>query len=243
MRIITGATRLVSIQNLYNESSFESLKSRRRQHKLVHFFKMKNCPSTPSYLFNLIPEPVGTEANYGLRNFDHIRNVTKNTDHFALSFLPSTISEWNKLPSSTRSSGSVPSFKHALNPNKKNVPKFYYEGKRDLSIQHARLRMHCSSLNEHLYSKHIVESPTCICGAIEDTHHYLFNCPLYNTQRASLFDTLGPITRIYINILLFGNGNLSDEEITKYSIMSELTSQRRNALCIKQRFDSKNIKQ
>ena len=93
LRIITGATRLVSIQNLYNESSFESLKSRRRQHKLVHFFKMKNCPSTPSYLSNLITEPVGTVANYGLRNFDHIRNVTKNTNHFALSFLPSTISE------------------------------------------------------------------------------------------------------------------------------------------------------
>ena len=55
-RIITGATRLVSLHNLYMETSLEPLKSRRRTHKLLHFYKMLNCPSTPSYLSSLIPE-------------------------------------------------------------------------------------------------------------------------------------------------------------------------------------------
>ena len=46
-RIITGATRLVSLNNLYKESGLETLKSRRRQHKLVHFYKMLKSPSVP----------------------------------------------------------------------------------------------------------------------------------------------------------------------------------------------------
>ena len=211
-RIITGATRLVSIHNLYKESSLEPLKSRRRQHKLVHLFKMLNSPSIPSYLSNLIPESVGIVARYGLRNSDHIRNVSVNTNLFASSFLPSTISEWNRLPSSTRSSGSVTTFKHALNSNKKSVPNVFYDGNRESSIQHARLRMHCSSLNEHLFSKNIIESPLCVCGEIEDTYHYLFMCPLHHSQRSILHDLLRPITRIDINTLLFGNETLSDDE-------------------------------
>ena len=210
-RIITGATRLVSLSNLYKESGLEPLKSRRRQHKLVHLFKMFHNISSPSYLSNLIPESVGNVVNYGLRNSDHIRNVPVNTTYFASSFLPSTISEWNRLPASTRSLDSVSAFKRALNPSKTNVPKFFYDGNRFTSIQHARLRMHCSSLNEHLFSKNIIESPSCVCGEVEDTHHYLLTCPLYHTQRSSLIDVLSPITHINLKIILFGNGTLPDE--------------------------------
>jgi hypothetical protein len=77
-RIITGATRLVSFNNLYKESALEPLKSRRRKHKLVHFYKMLKCPTVPSYLSNLIPQSVGNVATYGLRS-DHIRNLQCNT--------------------------------------------------------------------------------------------------------------------------------------------------------------------
>ena len=210
-RIITGATRLVSFHNLYKESALEPLKSRRRQHKLVHFYKMLKSPTTPSYLSSLIPLSVGNVATYGLRNADHIRTLPFKTQHFAASFLPSSISEWNKLPSTTRSADSIVSFKHALKSNKKTVPKFYFDGKRDLAIQHARLRMHCSSLNEHLFSKNIVESPACVCGEIEDTYHYIFTCPLYDSQRSGLFDVLRPIARLDLNTVLFGNDSLSDD--------------------------------
>ena len=210
-RIITRATRLVSLHNLYKESALEPLQSRRRQHKLVHFYKMLNSPTTPSYLSNLIPVSVGAVAAYGLRNSDHIRNVSFNTYHFSSSFIPSTISEWNKLPSASRSAGTVLSFKHALNSNIKCVPKVFYGGNRVSAIQHARLRMHCSSLNEHLFSKNIVESPTCVCGEIEDTHHFIFTCPLYQRQRSVLINALIHIPRLDLNSLLFGNDALSDD--------------------------------
>jgi hypothetical protein len=210
-RIITGATRLVSLHNLYMESSLEPLKSRKRQHKLLHFYKMLNCPSTPSYLSNLIPESVGAAATYGLRNSDHIRNVPFKTQHFSSSSLPSAISEWNNLSSVSRSSGSVLSFKQSLNPKTNITPKFYYGGERELSIQHARLRMHCSSLNEHLFSKNIVESPNCACGEIEDTYHYIFTCPLYHRQRSLLFHAINHINHLDLNMLLFGNNDISED--------------------------------
>ena len=85
-----------------------------------------------------------------------------------------------------KSSTSVNSFKSNLKSNHPQKPPYYYIGKRLGQILHSRLRMHCSSLNQHLYSKNIVDSPLCQCGAIETTEHYLLYCPLYNVQTVFL---------------------------------------------------------
>ena len=41
-RIVTGMTKLVSINPLYEESGWETLETRRKNHKLTFFFKMTN---------------------------------------------------------------------------------------------------------------------------------------------------------------------------------------------------------
>ena len=41
-RIVTGATKLASIQSLMSDTGWESLTSRREKHKLVFFYKMIN---------------------------------------------------------------------------------------------------------------------------------------------------------------------------------------------------------
>ena len=41
-RIVTGATKLASIDSLYTETGWETLGSRRKTHKLTMFYKMKN---------------------------------------------------------------------------------------------------------------------------------------------------------------------------------------------------------
>ena len=41
-RIVTGGTRLVSLNNLYMETDWEKLKDRREKHKLVQFYKIDN---------------------------------------------------------------------------------------------------------------------------------------------------------------------------------------------------------
>ena len=90
-------------------------------------------------------------------------------------------------------------------------PLLFYQGHRAPAIQHARLRMHCSSLKEHLYSKNIINSPLCLCGGIENTTHYLLFCPLFNVQRTVLLNNLPATASVTTNTLLFGMDTLDHD--------------------------------
>ena len=52
-RIVTGATKLVSINSLCTETGWETLSSRRKKHKLILFYKMQNDLSPDWYLLLL----------------------------------------------------------------------------------------------------------------------------------------------------------------------------------------------
>ena len=210
-RIISGGTRLSSLQNLYNETALEPLKQRRTKHKLTLFYKMYNSLSPP-YLSALIPSSVGETTAYPLRNSGNIRSIQCKSQLFTRSFLPSTINLWNALPESVRSSPSLSTFKANLNKDKQKIPMHYYDCERTLTVLPARFRMHCSNLNEHLYAKNISESPYCQCGEIEDTYHFFYICPIYNEKRAILFDNLSSFQPITLQLLLFGVKDGSYEE-------------------------------
>ena len=96
-RIVSGATKLVSLHALYEEVGWESLEKRRRKHKLSLLYKMFNNLS-PLYLCSLIPPTVDTQSSYNLRNAHNIRTIHSRTTQYFNSFLPSTIREWNTLP-------------------------------------------------------------------------------------------------------------------------------------------------
>ena len=55
-RIVTGATKLVSLEVLYNETGWVSLETRRSKHKMCLFYKMIKSNS-PSYLSSLLKQP------------------------------------------------------------------------------------------------------------------------------------------------------------------------------------------
>ena len=71
-RVVTGATKLVSLDMLYRETGWETLESRRKNHKLYLYYKMTNN-ITPTYLSSLIPPLVENTTVYGLRNATNIR--------------------------------------------------------------------------------------------------------------------------------------------------------------------------
>ena len=73
-RIVTGATKLASIDSLHTETGWETLGSRRKTHKLTMFYKMKNglCPD---YLASLVSATVGSASTYHLRNSSDLRTV------------------------------------------------------------------------------------------------------------------------------------------------------------------------
>ena len=107
-RIVSGATKLVSLHTLYEEIGWESLGKRHRKHKILLLYKMfNNLHVSPLYLCSLIPPTVDTQSSYSLDNAQHIRTIHSRTTQYCNSFLPSTIREWNTLPLDVRNSASI----------------------------------------------------------------------------------------------------------------------------------------
>ena len=77
-RVVTGATKLVSLDMLYRETGWETLESRRKNHKPYLYYKMTNN-ITPTYLSSLIPPLVENTTVYGLRNATNIRQTLSRT--------------------------------------------------------------------------------------------------------------------------------------------------------------------
>ena len=70
----------------------------------------------------------------------------------------------------------------------------------------------CSALNQHLFSKNIVNSPSCSCGAVEDSHHFLFVCNLYIDLRRTIFQVVSVIQQPLLNLLVFGSQELANDQ-------------------------------
>ena len=121
------------------------------------------------------------------------------------SFLPSAIREWNSLPLDIRNSPSIALFKKYLNRLNKTVNSHFYYGDRKSQVLHARLRTKCSSLNYHLFSKNLIDSPRCQCGKLENNFHFFFECARYSDHRTVLLNTLSNICTVDLNTLLRGD--------------------------------------
>ena len=210
-RIVTGATKLVSIESLLSETGWETLAKRRKKHKLILFYKMQN-DLTPNYLHSLVPATVGSASSYPLRNANNLQTVRANSQLYYYSFLPSTVRDWNELPEQTRNSQTLNIFKYRLNANLSKPPSYYNVGKRIDQIYHARLRTSCSSLRQHLSSKNIIASPACVCGSIEDTHHYLLVCNQFTDFRRNMINSVSTICRPTLRILLYGDPTLTYQQ-------------------------------
>jgi len=117
-----------------------------------------------------------------------MKNTQRLNTTCAMLIFWSVFNSWNSLTDKIRPAPSLNSFKSLLSRGRKDVLLFYYEGDRQTCVYHARLLTHGSNLNEHLFTKNIVESPLCTCGAIEDTHHFFFSCPLYMGSRFELYN-------------------------------------------------------
>ena len=159
--------------------------------------------STPDYLRQLLPPRVQERSRYLLRNPNNfIVPATRTTGYFN-SFLPSALREWNSLSIASRNSSSLVSFKRTLRESITVPPQFYtIQTTRVGQILHTRIRLECSSLNQHLHKKNLINDPNCSCGQVESTAHFLLTCPRYNQIRQRYFrDIPVPIT---VNILLHG---------------------------------------
>ena len=207
-RIVIGATKLISIDKLHQETGWESLSSRRRNHKLILFYKMVH-QLVPPYLCSLVPNLVGNRSRYSLRNVNDFESIRCRTCLFQNSFVPHTVREWNNLSEDIKDSSSLSTFKSKLK-RKIEIPKHYREGSRIGQLLLMRLRTNSSTLKNDLFNKNMIESPLCSCGMVEDAFHFIFQCQNYQTQRQIFIAKVSVICVPSLQNILHGNKYLTD---------------------------------
>jgi hypothetical protein len=225
-RICTGATKYCNIQKLLNDIKWDTLSERRKQHRLLLFYKMAHGLSPP-YMSDLITHINQTQS--GGYNLRHIRHARARTQAYSLSFLPKTIREWNQLHITIQNSPDVQSFKNALQKEKNKSSPLFYCGSRTGQILHTRLRLDCSGLNHDLYRRSLVSSPLCSCGSSETIEHFLLRCPHYTNLRTHCFaDIRCPITT---NNLLngFDRFSLAENELLFRAVQRYIIATKRFA--------------
>ena len=211
-RIVTGATRSCSLENLYSECGWQSLARRREIKKICFMYKHANA-LLPEYVSSLIPSQ-NSERALSLRQASDIPVPFARTETFRRSCIPSSIVHWNNLTNALKNAPSLTSLKSNLkNQNFTKIPLHFFHGRRYLSVIHTRLRNNCSNLNFDLYNNHLKDHPQCnFCNQIEDVEHFFFSCNNYRLQRIALFRSTRAFHPLSSNKLLYGCDSLDYEQ-------------------------------
>ena len=218
---ITGAYKCTKHTNLLDEIGLNPLKLRRTFFKLTLFYKIKNN-LTLQYLSILCPPEVAERTDYNLRNAGNTDIIASNKNYYLKSFLPSTIKLWNNLPGDIRNAGTLDIFKHKLSAhlNMTNVYKPYLFCPNKNFVQIARLRMGLSALNAHRHKVHFIPNASCpYCNhRIEDTAHYLLQCPHFTAARTEMLNAVANILPDQYQYLLQINTRKQTQELSKILI-------------------------
>ncbi|KAL4223605.1 hypothetical protein ACF0H5_017074 [Mactra antiquata] len=213
-RIVTGLTRSVSLRKIYNETGWLTLAERRSYQKLLLMFKIKKI-MVPNDLISLFQRADENPLPYNLRSRNDFVIPQQRTTLFSNSFIPSAINSRNSLPEQIRNSPTISKFKHDLLDSlfKTNeVPTHFLIGSRRISVIHTRLRNNCINLKSDLHLNHISDTDECPhCKVSENAEHF-FKCKQYENQRIQLFIDTRQFHPSNVNILLFGDTILSQEQ-------------------------------
>ena len=219
----TGAFYNTNTERLMTEVGWESLENRRKHHRLGLFYKIKN-KLTPPYMYDLCPAQQAGTARYQLRNQGGIPMPFCRTQFRRNSFVPQTISDWNKLPPQIQICATLNSFKYRFRQSYfKPVPPWYSRGKSRTHVILTRIRLNNSSLNSHLHANNIIDSPKChLCqSSREDVLHYFLQCPAFIAARIKLLRGLSEVISLDVNdipqkdllsLLITGSANFSLEQ-------------------------------
>ena len=219
---VTGAWKGSSRLKLYKELGWESLHQRRYFRRITQFFKIMNG-LTPQYLVD--PVPVPRRHLFGRHVTNDIYHFSHRNNRFLYSFYPDAVNSWNALDPDVRKTDTLSGFKNeilkTIKPTKRSIFNIHDESGIRYIFQ---LRVGLSPLRAHKKKHNFKDTPNdrCLCGnGIETTEHYLLNCPLYQTQRETLFSAVNPIISLasplnqnndLTGMLLYGNEKLNPSQ-------------------------------
>ena len=207
---VTGTWKGTSTNKIYEELGWESLTDRRWFRRLVQFYKIQNN-LTPGYL--KIPVPLPRNHLFGTRNDNDLHSMKCRTNSFMNSFYPHSVKIWNEIGPALRQAPSLSIFKcnilKLIRPRKKNVFNIHDpEGVKRLF----HLRVGLRPLKHHKKRHNFIDTPSdiCLCNqGVENTSHFLFECPFYAIQRAKLAASV-------IQILQTNNLNHLSNQVSLY---------------------------
>ena len=153
--------------------------------KLVLFYKMVQ-DLTPLHLSSLIPPTLNETSRYNLRNANNISTINTRTNQYFISFLPSTIRDWNSLSEEHRNSTSVASFKHTFNKTNISVPLCLFVCDRRPQALHTRLRTKCSALNYEIYILRTYQTHLYVAVVTLKLQNTFLQCRYYHRQRLEM---------------------------------------------------------
>jgi len=216
-RIVTNTLPRTSTNKLRLELGWDSLKTRRKIHRLQLYRKLKdNSTHIPDYIRHMIPEARRQDTGRVLRNADQLTVPHSRTSSYQRSFIPNTSRNWNSLPHCIQSCQSRKQFEQNVKSLHSIPPPSHYLtlGTKLGNTLHTQIRLGMSKLNAHQYSIQKVTTPECACGHNqENTTHFLLYCPLFTTARINLSrqvsaylctDFQGFPDTTKVNTLLFG---------------------------------------
>ena len=175
---------------------------------------------TPQYLVDPVPSLRRHLFSSSVTNDLHPmrwRNL-----RFKNSFYPDAVQSWNNIGPELRKVEKISTFKSSelgmIKPEEKNIFNIHSQDLRYLY----QLRVGLSSLKAHKHRHKFLDTPndTCVCSSgAESTTHFLLCCPIFNTHRERLMETVKPIlSKLNLNIdnnpaltqfLLYGNKALT----------------------------------
>ena len=177
----------------------------------------------PSYLRDKLPP--NRRLLYRCKNSNTFHEIRCNTSRYKNSFFPDAIISWNNIITNFQNVPSFTSLKAYI------LSLIRPKAKSTLGLRFLfQFRVDLSPLRNHKRRYNFADTPSGICECnqeIEDTSHFLFECPRYATQRANL--AVGILQRNNLNRL----GN--QLELYLYGHRSLNPIDNRNIFCVNNR--------
>ena len=122
---------------MYNELGWESLQEHRHNCKQrLRVFDKSIHGDAPLYLQQIIPNREEHHGYHVHKETNFIQLSKTRTSQFQNSFLPKTISDWNKRTNEVKLSMSLETFTNHLENDKAKIPSWFYSGNRRFNIIH-----------------------------------------------------------------------------------------------------------
>ena len=150
----------------------------------------------PNYISKNVPDKVGTNAPYDLRNASDYTVLNIRTQIYANSFISSCVALWNALPEELRYAESIETFKRNLTNTYFKVeplPLYYLVGSWKRQVLFARLRNVYSDLSFDIFQNGLITNAKCsLCGheIEEDAEHFLCDVHLSWANEYDFFEPL-----------------------------------------------------